>query len=286
MNGVWASSASNAFVVGQGGKILHYDGTAWRAESSGTDKDLYAVWGTAPDNVLAVGGTQGFNTGAYFGVILHYDGTTWALQSSPSLVLIRLWGSSPTDVYAVDVRGLLLHYDGANWTEQPNRPRGTTAAFWSLSASDIYAVGPPDSAWHFDGNGWTGQALNWLNSPPSDWVHGAYLYGVWASAADNVFAVGTTNTCFPGSCGRAVLARSCGGPWTAEVVQEPGLSAIWGSSAADIYAVGDSGVILRREGHGWMRQQAVTMKGLGDVWGTPDGALFVIGPGVILRGTR
>ena len=65
-----------------------------------------------------------------------------------------------------------------------------------------------------------------------------------------------------------------------------GFHAVWGSSASDIYVVGDSGMIVRRDGTSWVRQLRLTTQALNDVWGTPDGVLFTVGGGAILRGTR
>jgi photosystem II stability/assembly factor-like uncharacterized protein len=61
--GVWGSSPSNVFAVGDSGAMLHYDGSAWSAMSSGTTTDLYGIWGSSPSNVFAVGDS---------GAILHY----------------------------------------------------------------------------------------------------------------------------------------------------------------------------------------------------------------------
>jgi hypothetical protein len=65
LSGVWGSSGSNVFAVGDGGTILHYDGRTWSAMSSGTTESLFGVWGTSATDVFAVGAT---------GTILHYDG--------------------------------------------------------------------------------------------------------------------------------------------------------------------------------------------------------------------
>ncbi len=43
--------------------VMHYDGTGWTLHETGVNADLHGVWGTADDDVFAVG--QG-------GVILHY----------------------------------------------------------------------------------------------------------------------------------------------------------------------------------------------------------------------
>jgi hypothetical protein len=61
--GVWGSSPSDVFAVGDGGAILHYDGSAWSAMSSGTSIYFTGIWGSSPSNVFAVGDS---------GAILHY----------------------------------------------------------------------------------------------------------------------------------------------------------------------------------------------------------------------
>jgi hypothetical protein len=69
--GVWGSSATDVYAVGETGTMLHYDGVNWSAVESGTEVDLYGIWGSSSTNVYAVGGQ---------GTILHYtddavDGT-------------------------------------------------------------------------------------------------------------------------------------------------------------------------------------------------------------------
>ena len=45
--GVWGSSGSDVFAVGDAGTILHYDGSAWTPMSSGTTDSLRGVWGSS-----------------------------------------------------------------------------------------------------------------------------------------------------------------------------------------------------------------------------------------------
>ncbi len=59
LNGVWGSSSCNVFVVGSVGTVLHFDGTAWAAEASGTTEPLMDIWGFAGSRAYAVGGTTG-----------------------------------------------------------------------------------------------------------------------------------------------------------------------------------------------------------------------------------
>jgi len=77
--GVWGTSATDVFAVGDAGTIVRYDGVAWKPMTSGTTGFLTRVWGSSATNVFAVGEA---------GTILHYDGVAWkpmATQSSETL---------------------------------------------------------------------------------------------------------------------------------------------------------------------------------------------------------
>lgn len=67
LRGLWASSDTNIYAVGDGGTILQFDGATWTAvkvTNQPTFKtNLRAVWGTSNSNVYAVGQN---------GTILHY----------------------------------------------------------------------------------------------------------------------------------------------------------------------------------------------------------------------
>ena len=45
MNKMWGSSRSNLFIVGDNGNIARYNGTSWQRIESGTDLDIYDIWG-------------------------------------------------------------------------------------------------------------------------------------------------------------------------------------------------------------------------------------------------
>lgn len=54
LRAVWGRGATEVWVVGVGGTVLHYDGAAWQSEVSGTHQTLYDVGGDAT-NVWAIG---------------------------------------------------------------------------------------------------------------------------------------------------------------------------------------------------------------------------------------
>ena len=66
---VWGSGPDDVVMVGDEGRILRYDGKAFRLEARGGDR-LVTVFGGARDDVYAVGGLKG-------PLAMHYDGTRW-----------------------------------------------------------------------------------------------------------------------------------------------------------------------------------------------------------------
>jgi hypothetical protein len=103
---VWASGPGDAFAVGDGGAIWHWDGTSWTAQASPVTTPLAAVWGAAPDDVFAVGA----------GGALHYDGTAWTtMDVGTQVALADVEGTSGSDVFAVGDAGHVFHHDGTRW---------------------------------------------------------------------------------------------------------------------------------------------------------------------------
>ena len=75
--------------------------------------------------------------------------------------------------------------------------------------------------------------------------------------------------------------------WMNPLPQGNSLSGIWGTSENDIFAVGNSGMILHYDGTGWSEMPTDTGERLHDVWGTTSSDVHVVGSyGIILRGSR
>ncbi len=157
---VWAGGPSDVFFVGEGGAIYRYDGTTGVSAPmpSPSTTTLYGVWGSAPDDVWAVGG-DALGVGPV-DVILHYDGAGWTLVPPPAGLpsagaLFKVWGSAADDVFACGQGGVILHYDGLGWSVQPS---GTTLALFTIAGSgpnDVWAVGgPPAILLRSDGAAW------------------------------------------------------------------------------------------------------------------------------------
>jgi len=181
LHGLWGSSDSDIWAVGNGGLILHHDGTAWSAVPSPTKNDLNAVWG-AGQVVWAVGdagtvlrraaggswtdlgklipqdlngvwtdGGDAWSVGAA-GVLVH-DNSTPSAEGTDDLQAV--WGSSSTDIWAVGSNGAMLHYDGSAWTSAPAPTSRTIFGVWGRSASDVYAVAAGGAVLRYDGSAWS-----------------------------------------------------------------------------------------------------------------------------------
>jgi hypothetical protein len=121
---IWGTSLTNIFAVGAGGRILHYDGTAWTTMSSPTTRTLARVSGRSATDVWAVGDST----------LVRFDGTKWndvpmtgelaAVRSGvPSglqgLFQLGLWSSGPNDVYVGGDNGRIARFDGTTWRLMP-----------------------------------------------------------------------------------------------------------------------------------------------------------------------
>lgn len=112
----------------------------------------------------------------------------------------------------------------------------------------------------------TGVALSggwrWSNPLPQ----GGTLRGVWASGANDVWAVGDTILHFDG------LSWSMFDKGTPEP-----LYAVWGSGPQDVWTVGGTGTILHWDGSVWAPVASPVTARLGGLWGNGPGDVWISG---------
>ena len=151
LNDVWGSSASDVWAVGRdevpdpsNGVILHFDGTAWTPVFQHENLTPNAIWGSSATNIFVAGFQVGETSSGDFtvaGAIWRYDGTAWTPMTLPSTaVLNEIWGTSPTDVFAVGEDGVVLHFDGNAWTVT-TPTKNALLGVWGTSPGDVFATG-------------------------------------------------------------------------------------------------------------------------------------------------
>jgi hypothetical protein len=169
------------------------------------------------------------------------------LSGLPS-TLLCVWGSSPTDVFAVGgplgdgLPTTVLHYDGAAWTDLS--PGGTETFWWThgIGPYDVWMVGERGRIAH-----WDGKAFRAFDSGTT-----ATLYGVFAMAPNDVWAVGGTPGVGP-SQPNDVLLHYDGTAWAASPTpMRLGVAffKVWGA-ADELYVVGENGTVWHRRAGAW-----------------------------------
>lgn len=242
---IWGAAPDSVLAVGERGALLGYDGKAWRMRAPVSDASLYDIWGFGIDDAIAVGEQ---------GTILRFDGTRWTAMAAPgeNIDFQGVWGSAPDDIYAVGHGGVVAHHDGQAWS-MIEVPLTAGLAVWGSGPDDVYVVGAIETSdqtvaaiLHFDGKGWS----TVYRAPPDPIPGGAHactsgiLRGVWGSGPDNVIAVGT-----------AFCRDALGNP----------VKASW---------------ILHGSGMRWTTQLVANTEveqGLDDVWGSSAGNVFAVG---------
>ena len=185
--GIWGYSASNLFVVGLSGVVLHSsDGKNWIVQNSGLGGGaLNSVWGSSSLEVWSVGGSSVLGAKS---PIIHSAsmGSQWAIEPSPTdAELFRVWGSSGTDLYAVGEQNIVLRSGGGGWSISKKANGNNKDAYlglWGTSANDVYIAGTGGALSHSTdgGKSWTD-----LNSGTA-----SNLVFIWGSGPEDVWVVG------------------------------------------------------------------------------------------------
>lgn len=217
---------------------------------TGVPKNIYAVWGTAADNVYAVGAQ---------GALLHWNGGSWTMQASlggGQADLRGVFGTDAKHVWAVGAAGVAAAFDGSVWKALPmlSGPanfNGVFAATKKGGGYDVWAAAQQGLYRVTEQGGQTGFAK--FNPTP----YGNFL-GIHGADADNVWAVGMTG----------VIAYWNGQLWKQQVSSTSiALRSVWAADASNVFAVGEKGQILRYDGSAWKAMQSPTQQTLLSVWG-------------------
>jgi len=258
---IWGSSASDVYVVGAKGTILHStDGTTFTAQTSGTKQDLRSVWGSSKADVYAVG---------MAGTIVHTSdgGQTWTtIASKTKQDLYVVWGTGQKDVWAAGC-ALLHSTDGATFAQAMKVPGAGEQnpcgggdmcspykVAWGAGPDDIWLANSSDASHTTDGG------KTW------EYKHTYIAYGPRAVArgpAGQLIAVGEDGT--------ARRREPTDKDW--KVMPSPSrgrtMSAMWispaGTMVGGVYA---HVVVSTDDGKTWTRAKQIVHGDLVTVWGS------------------
>ncbi len=196
-----------------------------------------------------------------------------ALDASQLGYMMSGWGTGDGAVWVVGGRlfeGVILRFAEGQF-EQVDLDFPVPLLNWvhGTSETDVFVAANDGAVLHYDGASWTVQ-----DTPVSDPV-----WGIWAQAADDVWAVGGE----PVFGTTPFVMRYDGQTWTQvelPPIVRPGVAAffkVWGSGPDDIYAVGQNGIILHWDGASFTEMGAGISQDLIGIWGNAADDITVVG---------
>jgi hypothetical protein len=285
-NDISGTSDTDIWVAGRG--ILHYDGTGWTpATIADFASDFSALWALTPNN--AFGGTTE-------GALFQYDGTSWRRTAAGNGYRIRdIWGSSASDVWAVDAGGFVRRWNGTDWQES-TRFNGELSAVGGTSPTNVW-VGGSNVLAHWNGATWFSEdpATTWIAHPRGIWFAstgagwyvsaGATLWELrsdgwtvhWDSPSPFWHVTGFGSDVWVCSAWSIVPHRNSGVWRTERLPRSEGCASMTARSVTDVLVAGSMptapGIYFRYNGSQWTAQGGPTGR-MADLWTVPGGETY------------
>ena len=196
---IWGSSPTDVWIsAGDHGTLYHYDGVAWALAYRLTTA-LNGIWGSAADNVWAVGKDGPADDRFHPLQIFRFDGIGWNLEQERGTTTgfsQSAWGNSSEDVWTLNqgalTRAVVNRNQGGGWSgpSPVGNMAGPVTALWGSSAIEMYALGwgpfrgSVSVLYRFDGSSW--QAVD---------LSGASIFfanAVWGTSDGPVWIVGNS----------------------------------------------------------------------------------------------
>ncbi len=249
------------------GTAFRYDGTTWYGMME--NRALQDIWGTDSGNLFVAGSD---------GAVMHYDGILWSVMNSGTSTDLNAVYTAADGSWALaggGYPGEIIRYDGSSWSAVTLPSGEGFSDFWG-SGSTVYTVGHDSILSSFN------YGMTWsADSTPAE---AGYLQAIWGAGINGpFFAVGFDAT---------ILTSQGDGSWSK--MNNNGTSGlrlwdIWGSSANDVYAVGDTefflgsneSQILHFDGTSWstssLSYNVLPAQYLNAVWGRSASDVFAFG---------
>jgi hypothetical protein len=220
------------------------DGPRWSLVFEELDPALLSVWGSAHEDVWAVGADAGDGP-----MVLRYDGAGWTRL--PTGATGNLWWVSGhgDEVWMAGVDALILRFDRMTQSFETMTPPETDVILFGIlpiSTDDVWAVGGNiienrGVLWRYDGAAWAEDPE--ATALTVDAEAGA-LFKIWGESSDDLFVVGANGV---------GLRRTADGWASTPIPTGRRLFTVHGSGD-DVVAVGGftSGLIVEWDGAQWV----------------------------------
>lgn len=147
LNATVVVGENNIWAVGEGGIVLHNDGTGWITVDAGITEDLHGISYVDATNMYVVGGG---------GIVGFFDGSAWTtidIGTSSNLTAVDF-----TDInngVIVGEGGVIFQYNSGVWTELESGDSNDLFDVNILDPDNIWACGDNDIVVHYLAGEWT-----------------------------------------------------------------------------------------------------------------------------------
>jgi len=254
----WHDGSGQVWVAGGWGAVVRSNAGTWESLDTGCGAMLHAIAGSSAGDVWVAGED---------GSVCRFDGSAWTqVTTGTTAPLMGIWVPAPGEAWAVGAYGTVLHGTGAGMIAVDIGVQQNFTSVWGLAPDDLWVAGTNNTLMHWDGSTWQQGPLD-----PADGPLGM-VRAVFGTSSNDIWA----------ATGEGML-RWDGTVWhrfTAPELSQ--YTALWGSSASDLYAVGLGGWAAHWNGASWQRMSTGTTNDLFGLTGVGTTAYAVGDLGTIL----
>lgn len=286
------------------------DEPTWRVVGEKLDAGLLSIWGSAEDDVYAVGADSGDGQGP---LVLHYDGARWErLVTGATGTLWWIHGfSNGGPIFMGGDGGTILRYEGGAFSRMTTPGNATVFGIWGPTPDDLWAVGGAIGgargafAWRLAGDAWVEAVGFPANLPDTTalWkVHGRSATDAWmvgtngrsvrwdgstltevsTGAGESLFTVHADDAGYVavGGFGTGAIFANETGAWrNISPPRAPALIGVVLDGDGGGYAVGEYSAMYRRHGDTWQEESSSLYfnESLHAVWIDPAGGVWTVG---------
>lgn len=246
-------------IVGRSVYPMRWNGAAW-LELDTWPYGMSGLWGRSDTDLWGVDGMR----------LQHFDGGSWAPQSldAGSGYLRAIWGNA-RDIWVTGDDGAALRFDGTQWVRVATQVTQSLGRISGSGPDDVWAIGYPATVVHHDGVQFS--AIDAGSPVP--------LTALSVSADAGVLLVGAAGTLLLGDAAAGFTSL------TQRLDDTAGdLHGVHGSSASDVWAVGDRGLALHFDGTLWRRVATPTGSTLSGVFTVSPSLAYAVGESGVALG--
>ncbi|MFB6351976.1 MAG: hypothetical protein ABEN55_02010 [Bradymonadaceae bacterium] len=154
LDAIDGTGPEEAYAVGEGGAIIHWNGDRWQLQTAPSPVDLADVL-ARDDEVYASGETHDS-----LGAILRFDGERWQTDTDEVSPFVGdLWAAPSGELFAADGFDV-WHRTGGGWHAEGVGGREMLGEVSGTDDGTVFAFGTEmaGTIWRYDGESWSQQA--------------------------------------------------------------------------------------------------------------------------------